>query len=236
MKKKIENYATCHPEFISGSDPSAQGARCRNEASKLRVGMTWGFTLAEVLITLGIIGVVAALTMPALTASYQKKVMVTRLQKFYSVMMQVENLKRAQDGALDCSMLTAGQNPDMMLEFIEKNYAPYLNAVKIKKLTKGVAVAFPDGSGMYMAKIGTPTAAKNGLCADTRNIYCINYKDCENVTENLSYGYAGALEDENPRSIFEFYNGTDRGYQFSFFDNGALIQKNGWQIPDDYPW
>ena len=32
-----------------------------------------GFTLAEVLITLGIIGVVAALTMPALINSYEKK-------------------------------------------------------------------------------------------------------------------------------------------------------------------
>ena len=32
-----------------------------------------GFTLAEVLITLGIIGVVAALTIPALIGNYQKK-------------------------------------------------------------------------------------------------------------------------------------------------------------------
>ncbi len=36
-----------------------------------------GFTLAEVLITLGIIGIVAAMTMPALIANYQKKVLVT---------------------------------------------------------------------------------------------------------------------------------------------------------------
>ncbi len=39
------------------------------------------FTLAEVLITLGIIGVVAALTMPNLIANYQKKVWVTQLKK-----------------------------------------------------------------------------------------------------------------------------------------------------------
>lgn len=32
-----------------------------------------GFTLAEVLITLGIIGVVAALTMPSIIANYQKR-------------------------------------------------------------------------------------------------------------------------------------------------------------------
>ena len=33
----------------------------------------WAFTLAEVLITLGIIGVVAALTIPTLVANYQAK-------------------------------------------------------------------------------------------------------------------------------------------------------------------
>lgn len=42
------------------------------------------FTLAEVLITLGIIGVVAALTMPSLIANYQKKVYVDKLQKAYN--------------------------------------------------------------------------------------------------------------------------------------------------------
>ena len=46
------------------------------------------FTLAEVLITLGIIGVVAALTMPALIANYQDKVAVTRLKKVYSILSQ----------------------------------------------------------------------------------------------------------------------------------------------------
>ncbi len=41
----------------------------------------FGFTLAEVLITLGIIGVVAAMTIPTLVANYQKQVWVTQLKK-----------------------------------------------------------------------------------------------------------------------------------------------------------
>ena len=40
-----------------------------------------GFTLAEVLITLGIIGVVAALTIPNLIAGYEKQVTISKLQK-----------------------------------------------------------------------------------------------------------------------------------------------------------
>lgn len=46
------------------------------------------FTLAEVLITLGIIGVVAALTMPVLIANHQEKQTVVRLKKAYSVISQ----------------------------------------------------------------------------------------------------------------------------------------------------
>ncbi len=39
-----------------------------------------GFTLAEVLITLGIIGVVAAMTLPALIQNYQKNVLMSQLK------------------------------------------------------------------------------------------------------------------------------------------------------------
>lgn len=47
-----------------------------------------GFTLAEVLITLGIIGVVAAMTLPALIQKNNNKVVETRLKKFYSAINQ----------------------------------------------------------------------------------------------------------------------------------------------------
>ncbi len=51
-----------------------------------------GFTLAEVLITLGIIGVVAAMTVPTLVAKYQEKVTVNKLKKMYSVLTQAYNM------------------------------------------------------------------------------------------------------------------------------------------------
>lgn len=46
--------------------------------------MKKGFTLAEVLITLGIIGVVAAMTLPTLVQKYQDKADHSHLQKVYS--------------------------------------------------------------------------------------------------------------------------------------------------------
>ena len=48
----------------------------------------FGFTLAEVLVTLGIIGVVAAMTMPTLISNHQKTVYVTQLKKVYTELSQ----------------------------------------------------------------------------------------------------------------------------------------------------
>ena len=47
-----------------------------------------GFTLAEVLITLGIIGVVAAMTIPSIVQKQNQKEATSRLKKFYSTMSQ----------------------------------------------------------------------------------------------------------------------------------------------------
>ena len=46
------------------------------------------FTLAEVLITLGIVGVVAALTLPVLISKYKHKELETRFKKSYSLISQ----------------------------------------------------------------------------------------------------------------------------------------------------
>lgn len=46
------------------------------------------FTLAETLITLGIIGVVAAMTLPSVVNKYQEKVTITKLKKIYSILSQ----------------------------------------------------------------------------------------------------------------------------------------------------
>ena len=60
-----------------------------------------GFTLAEVLITLGIIGVVAALTIPTLVANYRKKVVVSKIKKAYSDLQQAVKLSEADNGSCD---------------------------------------------------------------------------------------------------------------------------------------
>jgi len=60
--------------------------------------MKKAFTLAEVLITLAIIGVVAAMTIPTLISNYQKKEYVARLQKAHSTIANGFKLMLATEG------------------------------------------------------------------------------------------------------------------------------------------
>ena len=56
------------------------------------------FTLAEVLITLGIIGVVAALTLPSVITNYQTKQRITQLKKVYNTLSQAYEMGVAENG------------------------------------------------------------------------------------------------------------------------------------------
>jgi prepilin-type N-terminal cleavage/methylation domain-containing protein len=92
-----------------------------------------GFTLPEVLITLGIIGVVAALTMPALIASYQKQMLKTQFKKVYSVFSQNLQKTTMVDGSTGCYFMASDTNNYTMgadcVSFWEQ-FAKNLNVVK----------------------------------------------------------------------------------------------------------
>ncbi len=57
--------------------------------------------MAEVLITLAVIGVVAALTIPTLINNYQEKVTVTKLKKTYSILSNAYQLAKIDYGSID---------------------------------------------------------------------------------------------------------------------------------------
>ena len=73
-----------------------------------------GFTLAEVLIVLTIIGVIAAVVLPALYESTQKTAEVTALQKFYSEMNQAL-MKLANDYGCRGDLSCTGLFPQLIL-------------------------------------------------------------------------------------------------------------------------
>lgn len=100
--------------------------------------MKKAFTLAEVLITLGIIGVVAALTIPTLVNNYRKKQFETGLKKEYSVLLQ----------ALD--MYKQDNETPLKKEDTDQSHGEFKN--KIKPYLKILVDCGDEQAGKYEAK------------------------------------------------------------------------------------
>ena len=81
-----------------------------------------GFTLAEVLITLGIIGVIAAMTMPLIIQNIRGKILHTQLKKAYSTISQA-----TQQLINDTQQIPNPQNyPNPEIDFLQP-LAKYFN-------------------------------------------------------------------------------------------------------------
>ena len=90
-----------------------------------------GFTLAEVLITLGIIGIVAAMTMPTLIENHRKKETAVKLKKAYSILSQAFQRSIADNGdPINWEFKHANDAAGNSQECGDKYIAPYLNVVK----------------------------------------------------------------------------------------------------------
>lgn len=81
----------------------------------------FGFTLAEVLITLGIIGVVAAMTLPALLNKTQSKVLESQFKKVYSELNQVAQLFK-KDNEISVSEYFEGKGSQNAIILLKKYY------------------------------------------------------------------------------------------------------------------
>ncbi len=91
-----------------------------------------GFTLSEVLITIGIIGIIAAMTLPVLIGNYKKKETVTKLKKIYTVLSQLVILSQEDNGPASFSTKDK-VDANTVKNFFEIYWRPYLNAPTIAK-------------------------------------------------------------------------------------------------------
>lgn len=80
-----------------------------------------GFTLAETLITLGIIGIVAGMTIPTLINNYQKKVTGAKLKRAVSVINQTIKLSEAENGEME--IWDKNLAP---IDFLNRYFRPYI--------------------------------------------------------------------------------------------------------------
>ena len=121
------------------------------------------FTLAEVLITLGIIGVVAALTLSMIIPNLEAKKTEAKLKKFYTVIAQATRQSEADNG--DWSNWG---NPKTPKDFYDLYYKNYLNVVSENYYNSRLYLVLSDGSCIYLRQNSSssnsyPTAYYWGL-------------------------------------------------------------------------
>lgn len=221
------------------------------------------FTLAEVLITLGIIGVVASMTMPSLIQSHRRQVVEARLQKFYSTINQAITMSEGDNGN-KADWVSADTD-----DFFNRYLRNYLSYVKYdnKRVEGGNdfrVVYLPDGSAFLIDiwvgfdSDGNQTFKTNG----GHFIFCPNSKDCIDGVDYAKWGkkqFVFAFWPNESDTQFKYHknrgvepymahwNGeeeslyTDSSYGCSresakHFYCTAIIQHNGWKIPKDYPY
>lgn len=219
-----------------------------------------GFTLSEVLITLGIIGVVAAITIPGLMTNYRKHVAATTLEKSISTLNQTIKLSENENGELETWDKSLPQE-----EFIDKYFRPYIKIMQTcnpitkcgyksqtpwKYLSGSPAGAY--GSPNHRGR--TPFIAMDGILytfgfindggtaeVDNDKIIIIDINNSRGPNQfgkDIFFLYRKEEASIYPygadKSSKEIRNDCSKNGQG--FYCAAWIRENGWKIPSDYPW
>ena len=175
------------------------------------------FTLAEVLITLGIIGIVVAMTLPAFIQKYQKKLAAQELKVAYTKLYQAIQLAEAEHGEAQYwqyfdENLSRAENS---WNFTNTYLAPYFkklniyNNVKLKSC-KNITYKYLDGT--------IPPC--NGLAA-----FCETCSSNQNMTQ---------LHLQDGTSIIPFLRatGTEENYYTQQIE--LHIDTNGYKGPNQW--
>ena len=204
------------------------------------------FTLAEVLITLGIIGVVAAMTMPSLMQNYKRQQATARIKKFVSVINQALISAENDLGPREDWVIGEMDNSDSAYNFLNTYIKPYIKSADIEKRTlfgrNMATLRFVDGSQM---------SVKVGACYDIW--YDINGEKGPNEKGKDIFVFILCKNggcNFNSNQVRGFYC-APTGEQFptheQLIDNcknyrtdggnwcTILLEQNGYEFPKDYP-
>ncbi len=216
------------------------------------------FTLAEVLITLTIIGIVASMTIPLVTANHKKVEYPAKLKKFYNTMNEAiemaENDYNLSFNKWPSESLSA-------LDYVKTYIAPYVKYAKIDDCNGDDAFHFCNvcGACLYLDDGGVACFEKN-TDKHPNVLYDLNGERKPNRYGKDSFEFV--IGDEN--IAFNAYDGrvttcssdgtctkeealtrseliescakakTDSD-NTSFHGCSGLIKLDGWEIKDDYP-
>lgn len=212
------------------------------------------FTLAEVLITLGIIGIIAALTMPSLIAKYQKQQTVVKLKRIYTVLNTA--MKRAEADFGDYSSWDDAY--DMGAEkYFDTYIKPYIRISK-ECSTKDYCGYKSNAPWKLITGENSSTSlfydAKGAYLMETGEYICFRVRAGENEKNSTIFVDLNGPKEPNQfgKDVFILVRTPDNGIQANGYTEpenninyicrtsgtlcAAKIIFDGWEIKDDYPW
>ncbi len=218
------------------------------------------FTLAEVLITLGIIGIVAALTIPTLMSNYREKLLVNQLKKINSTLAQSLTLAEVQNGNIGEIKVTL----NVAEKLFDAYWVPYFKMAKLcndsystcgyasnmpfkspKSYSDSLLVWNPQSRKAFLGQdgafylvcffivsddTGLPVLDKNYIVVDLNGS-----KEPNVVGKDVFF-----FEYKSGKSVFPYgYNKSDSEIKQDCLVTGRscteVIKRSGWKIPDWYP-
>jgi prepilin-type N-terminal cleavage/methylation domain-containing protein len=219
----------------------------------------FAFSLAEILIALVVIGVIAAITMPVIYTSYQKKLTETKVKKVYSTLNQAMIRARSDYGPASSwdwsDHWDSGTSPT---KWINTYLKPYLNTSDINVYK----MQYPLSEARYNcnARLRTNLVLNDGT---TIHLQGGGYDWSSDPWVWIVFDING-IKGPNKvgRDIFSTYFYADKGFSSAYWvsyhrpfnkypreeaiahcKNNCmssfcleLIRSNNWQIPNDYPW
>lgn len=232
-------YEKSHPELVSGSLIKS------------------AFTLAEVLITLGIIGIVAAMTLPAIIQKIDKQITVSKLKKSYATLQEIIKLSEKDNGEVsEWTFPNEEGIIDVNSNFYKKYFDPYVKTITKKTngndesltysihnidgdrcfysntwrlLSDGVAIGMFSNITYFWIFIDI-----NGLKSPNRlgiDIFMTELKRNKRLVMLWNQKNRNILIND---TNYACKKGMHAPYAGGYC--GALIQYDGWQIKEDYPW
>ena len=281
----VSHEIDCHPELVSGSHQMQQHSgqsdvpkmlkQVQHDANSLKrtyspihlftysLKKRAAFTLAEVLITLGIIGIVAAMTMPSLINNYQKKQTIVRLKKVYSIISQAYTMSETDNGPAE-DWIDSSQtiNTENVKKYVQSYWLPYF---------KSIQECSKEGDCSYNVNVKRPDG-QYSIALVGNNRYTIILSDGTLIAfvpfgwdEDAGVLYWGTsqrfyIDLNGPKRpnvlgkdvfILTIYNKRITGNCYTFSENSLnaecsktgsaqccsmKIIRDGWEIKDDYPW
>ena len=218
----VTSKSLCHPEFSSGSQDYEMLKQVQHDNKLyLTFRKAFAFTLAETLIVMGIIGVVAALTIPNLNSSTADKEKVAKLKKVYSNLQDAFGRAEAVYGPFDewfqadtTNSTRSSRFSERMLEFMKtsRNCGHAVNAACMKTGN------FTGALGDTISSTAAPVSADNvsAILADGTSIV-FSKSTQGNMLGTIYVDIDGPNKGlfRHGVDLFRFYVSPDRGIYYS---------------------